>query len=161
MLSMDSKQPPRPDKITSSSPNPPSSSSPSPPSNSSTSHTLISTTAPPLPSEVSSKPISKPVKSRFGLRQMMSQGLVGTIGSPIFVILGIALSEARSGLLISFILNGFLMLGFVLVFSELALSFPVAGGGYSLSKEAIGGAQGFLIGWLIWIGNLLFIAISG
>ena len=92
---------------------------------------------------------------------MMSQGLGGTIGGPIFVILGIALSEARSGLLISFILNGFLMLGFVLVFSELALSFPVAGGGYSFSKEAIGGAQGFLIGWLIWIGNLLFIAISG
>ncbi|MHA1673101.1 MAG: APC family permease [Promethearchaeota archaeon] len=147
---MDTKQPPRQDKASGSSPN-------------STPNSLISTTvtATATSSEVKKKSISKPTKMVFGLREMMSQGLGGTIGGPIFVILGYALSVARSGLLVSFFINGLLMLGFVLVFSELALSLPIAGGGYSFSKEAIGGAQGFLIGWLIWIGNLLFIAISG
>ncbi|MCF2139426.1 MAG: APC family permease [Candidatus Lokiarchaeota archaeon] len=99
--------------------------------------------------------------NRYGLGKMISQGMSGTIGGPIFVILGYALSVARTGLLIALILNGLLMLGFVMIFSELALSLPISGGGYSFSKEAIGGVQGFLIGWLIWIGNLLFIAISG
>ncbi len=148
MIPMDTKQPLHQDKASGSSPN-------------QTSNLSSSMTVPPSASEVKKKSISKPIKMVFGLREMMGQGLGGTIGGPIFVILGYALSVARSGLLVSFFINGLLMLGFVLVFSELALSLPVAGGGYSFSKEAIGGAQGFLIGWLIWIGNLLFIAISG
>ncbi|MHA1794756.1 MAG: APC family permease, partial [Promethearchaeota archaeon] len=105
--------------------------------------------------------VSSKTHRRYGLGQMLSQGLGGTIGGPIFVIIGYALSVARSGLLIALLLNGILMLGFIMIFSELALSLPIMGGGYSFSKEAIGGVQGFLIGWLIWIGNLLFIAISG
>ncbi|MHA1520957.1 MAG: APC family permease [Promethearchaeota archaeon] len=181
---MDSKQPPHPDKDTESSSthvSSPSTTSTSVSNSKSTSTSNLSptTTVPPSHTEKSTKktkstkssilsklsklikPKSKPDKPVFGLREMLGQGLGGTIGGPIFVILGYALSVARSGLLVSFFINGLLMLGFVLVFSELALSLPVSGGGYSFSKEAIGGAQGFLIGWLIWIGNLLFIAISG
>lgn len=119
---------------------------------------------PPNPSgeqEPPASPQKKRSRMTYGLKETVSQGLGGTIGGPIFVILGYALSQARSGLLVSFLVNGILMLGFVLIFSELALSLPISGGGYSFSKEAIGGAQGFLIGWLIWVGNLLFIAISG
>lgn len=100
-------------------------------------------------------------KKSFGLRQLLSQGLGGTIGGPIFAILGTVIMTAKGGMLISLILNGLLMLGFVLIYSELALSLPIEGGSYSFSKEAIGGGQGYLIGWLIWIGNLLFAALSG
>ena len=100
-------------------------------------------------------------KQSFGLRQLLSQGLGGTIGGPIFVIIGTVISVARGGMLISLILNGLLMLCFVLIYSELALSLPIEGGSYSFSKEAIGGSQGYLIGWLLWFGNLLFVALSG
>jgi APA family basic amino acid/polyamine antiporter len=92
---------------------------------------------------------------------MLSLGLGGTIGGPIFVILGYVIFTAQAGSLLSLALSGLLMLSFVLIYSELALSLPIAGGGYSFSKEAIGGVQGFLIGWLIWVGNLLFAALSG
>jgi basic amino acid/polyamine antiporter, APA family len=96
-----------------------------------------------------------------GFKEIFKKGLGGTVGGPIFVILGIAIYQARSGLLISLALNGILMIFFVMIFSELALSLPIAGGGYSFSKEAIGGGYGFFIGWLMWIGNLLFAALSG
>ncbi|UYP46200.1 hypothetical protein NEF87_002485 [Candidatus Lokiarchaeum ossiferum] len=100
-------------------------------------------------------------KKSIGLRQLLSKGLGGTIGGPIFAIIGTVIMTAKGGMLISLILNGLLMLGFVLIYSELALSLPIEGGSYSFSKEAIGGGQGYLIGWLIWIGNLLFAALSG
>ena len=92
---------------------------------------------------------------------MLKQALGGTIGGPIFAILGIVILKANSGLLISLVLSGLLMILFIMIYSELALSLPIAGGGYSFSKEAIGGLSGFLIGWGMWIGNLLFTALSG
>ncbi|WP_371801697.1 APC family permease [Candidatus Lokiarchaeum ossiferum] len=104
--------------------------------------------------------LEEPKKS-IGLRQLLSKGLGGTIGGPIFAIIGTVIMTAKGGMLISLILNGLLMLGFVLIYSELALSLPIEGGSYSFSKEAVGGGQGYLIGWLIWIGNLLFAALSG
>ncbi len=102
----------------------------------------------------------QPVK-RLNFWSLIQKGLGGTIGGPIFVIIGIVIFRARSGTLIALLINSIVMLSFVMNFSELALSLPIAGGGYSFSKEAIGGINGFLIGWLIWIGNLLFAALSG
>lgn len=110
------------------------------------------------------KPSVTPLKKKqkkIGLLKMLPQALGGTIGGPIFAILGILIIKASSGLLISLILSGLLMILFIMIYSELALSLPIAGGGYSFSKEAIGGLSGFLIGWGMWIGNLLFTALSG
>ncbi|MHA1562025.1 MAG: APC family permease, partial [Promethearchaeota archaeon] len=111
-----------------------------------------------------SKPSVTPPKKKqkkMGMLGMLQQALGGTIGGPIFAILGILIVKASSGLLISLILSGLLMILFIMIYSELALSLPIAGGGYSFSKEAIGGLSGFLIGWGMWIGNLLFTALSG
>ena len=58
-------------------------------------------------------------KPRWGLRQMLSLGLGGTIGGPIFVILGTVILTARAGSLVSLALSGLLMLSFVLIYSEL------------------------------------------
>ena len=108
-----------------------------------------------------SVPPHKKKEKKIGLLKMLPQALGGTIGGPIFAILGIVILKANSGLLISLILSGLLMILFIMIYSELALSLPIAGGGYSFSKEAIGGLSGFLIGWGMWIGNLLFTALSG
>lgn len=105
--------------------------------------------------------LSKKNQKKMGMLGMLKQALGGTIGGPIFAILGIVILKANSGLLISLILSGLLMILFIMIYSELALSLPIAGGGYSFSKEAIGGLSGFLIGWGMWIGNLLFTALSG
>ncbi len=110
--------------------------------------------------EPSVTPLKKKQK-KIGLLKMLPQALGGTIGGPIFAILGILIFKASSGVLISLILSGLLMILFIMIYSELALSLPIAGGGYSFSKEAIGGLSGFLIGWGMWIGNLLFTALSG
>ncbi len=109
------------------------------------------------------KPPTVPIKKtrkKIGLIGMLQSALGGTIGGPIFAILGIVILKANSGLLISLILSGLLMILFIMIYSELALSLPIAGGGYSFSKEAIGGISGFLIGWGMWVGNLLFTALS-
>ncbi|MHA1584469.1 MAG: APC family permease [Promethearchaeota archaeon] len=110
--------------------------------------------------EISQPQIKIKSKKKYGFWTMISQGLGGTVGGPIFVILGTMILRAKAGILISLLINSFLMLAFVLNYSELALSLPISGGGYSFSKEAIGGIQGFLIGWLMWVGNLLFAALS-
>jgi len=59
---------------------------------------------------------------KIGFKRMLQLGLGGTVGGPIFVILGISLGVAKAGLLISLAINGLLMISFVANFSELALS---------------------------------------
>ena len=99
-------------------------------------------------------------EKKIGLKQIIKSGLGGTVGGPIFVILGSAIAVAKSGLLISLVLNSILMLIFIMIFTELALSLPGSGGGYSFSKEIIGSGWGFFIGWLMWVGNILFTTLS-
>ena len=110
--------------------------------------------------QVSKGEARTPTKS-LNFWALVRKGLGGTIGGPIFVIMGTVILAARAGSLISLAISGILMLSFVMNFSEIALSLPISGGSYSFSKEAIGGLRGFLIGWLIWVGNLLFAALSG
>ena len=94
-------------------------------------------------------------------RKLIFSGLGGTVGGPIFVIIGTAIMTAGAGTIISIILLGLLLITIVMNYSELALSLPILGGGYSFSKEAVGGFWGFMIGWLMWIGNITFSAVSG
>jgi APA family basic amino acid/polyamine antiporter len=99
-------------------------------------------------------------KEDIKLRKLIYTGLGGSIGGPIYVILGGTIQDAGGGVLISLILLGLLLIILVSIYSELSLSLPILGGGYSFSKEAIGGFWGFIIGWLMWLGNVTFAALS-
>ncbi|MHA1338703.1 MAG: APC family permease [Promethearchaeota archaeon] len=102
-----------------------------------------------------------PKKKDIKLRSLIYSGLGGTIGGPIYVIIGNVISEAGAGVIISLIFLSFLLILIVMNYSELSLALPKLGGGYSFSKETVGGIWGFLIGWVMWLGNVTFGAVSG
>jgi len=76
------------------------------------------------------------------------------IGGSIFILLGSAIGQAQSGVLIGLILGGILIFFTALNYSELSTSLPVSGGAYNFSKEALGGFLAFIIGFFLWIANI-------
>jgi basic amino acid/polyamine antiporter, APA family len=100
-------------------------------------------------------------KRDIKLGSLVLSGLGGTIGGTIYVILGQTIFTAGAGILISIALLGVLIIFLVQNYAELSLSLPMLGGGYSFSREAIGGFWGYIIGWLLLFGNMAFAALSG
>ena len=77
-------------------------------------------------------------------------GVGGMIGAGIFVLTGIAAGIAGPALILVFALNGIITMFTALSYAELGSAFPDAGGGYLWVKRGLGGAQGFLSGWMSW-----------
>ncbi|MGD2252921.1 MAG: amino acid permease [Anaerolineales bacterium] len=86
----------------------------------------------------------------LGLFTITMIGVGGMIGAGIFVLTGIAAGVAGPALILAFLLNGLVTTLTAMAYAELGSAFPEAGGGYLWVKEAMGGAQGFLAGWLNW-----------
>lgn len=82
-------------------------------------------------------------------------GVGGMIGAGIFVLTGIAAGVAGPALVLVFLLNGIVTLLTGMVYAELGSAFPEAGGGYLWVKEGLGGAQGFLAGWMSWFAHVV------
>jgi amino acid transporter/nucleotide-binding universal stress UspA family protein len=94
----------------------------------------------------------------FGLGTVTLIGVGGMIGAGIFALTGIAAGVAGPGLVLAFLLNGCVTLLTAMAYAELGSAFPRAGGGYVWVKEALGGTQGFLAGWMSWFA---YIAAGG
>lgn len=77
-------------------------------------------------------------------------GVGAMIGAGIFVLTGIAAGVAGPALVLAFALNGVVTSFTAMSYAELGSAFPQAGGGYLWVKEALGGLQGFLSGWMSW-----------
>ncbi len=82
------------------------------------------------------------------------------IGGSIFILLGSAINNAGSGVLISLSLGGILIFFTALNYSELSTSLPISGGAYNFSKEALGGFLTFIIGFFLWIANIASFSFS-
>lgn len=80
-------------------------------------------------------------------------GVGGMIGAGIFVLTGSAAGEAGPALILAFALNGLVTLLTAMSYAELGSTFPGAGGGYPWVKEALGGPQGFISGWMDWFAH--------
>ncbi len=80
-------------------------------------------------------------------------GVGGMIGAGIFVLTGIAAGVAGPGLVLAFLLNGIVTSFTAFAYAELGSAFPEAGGGYLWVKEGLGGANGFLAGWMSWFAH--------
>jgi len=89
----------------------------------------------------------------LGLFTITMIGVGGMIGAGIFVLTGIAAGQAGPALILAFFLNGLITLLTALSYAELGSAFPEAGGGYLWVKEGLGGAQGFLAGWMSWFAH--------
>ena len=100
----------------------------------------------------------------LGLFDVTMIGVGAMIGAGIFVLTGIAAGAAGPALVLAFFLNGIVATLTAMAYAELGSAFPEAGGGYLWVKEALGGTQGFLGGWMSWFahavaGSLLCIGV--
>lgn len=82
-------------------------------------------------------------------------GVGGMIGAGIFVLTGIAAGVAGPALVLAFLLNGLVTTCTAMAYAELGSAYPEAGGGYLWVKEGLGGAQGFLAGWMSWFAHMV------
>lgn len=89
----------------------------------------------------------------LGLFTVTMIGVGGMIGAGVFVLTGIAAGVAGPALVLAFMLNGLVTLFTAMAYAELGSAFPEAGGGYLWVKEGLGGAQGFLAGWMSWFAH--------
>jgi APA family basic amino acid/polyamine antiporter len=94
------------------------------------------------------------------LSQGIIYGIGCGIGGSIFVLLGVGIDRAGSGLLLSLLLGGILIFFTGLNYAELSTSLPIAGGAYNFSKEGLGGFLAFIIGFFLWIANIATCAFS-
>lgn len=88
-------------------------------------------------------------------------GVGGMIGAGIFVLTGIAAGVAGPALVLAFLLNGIVTSFTAFAYAELGSAFPEAGGGYLWVKEGLGGAQGFLAGWMSWFAHAVAGSLYG
>lgn len=86
-------------------------------------------------------------------------GIGGAIGTGVFVLTGRAAGMAGPAVIFSFILSALFALFTALNYSELAVSIPLVGGGYSFVRHAIGGFPAFLAGWFFWFGYMFYAAL--
>ncbi len=103
-------------------------------------------TTAPVPEEIA-------LSRDLGLFTITMIGVGGMIGAGIFVLTGIAAGVAGPALVLAFLLNGLVTTLTAMSYAELGSAFPEAGGGYLWVKEALGGAQGFLAGWMSWFAH--------
>jgi amino acid transporter/nucleotide-binding universal stress UspA family protein len=89
----------------------------------------------------------------MGLLDITMIGVGAMIGAGIFVLTGIAAGVAGPGLLLAFLLNGFVTLFAAAAYAELGSSFHDAGGGYLWVKTGLRDPQGFMSGWMSWFAH--------
>jgi len=87
-------------------------------------------------------------KKSLGVWDLLSIGVGGIIGAGIFVLMGkAAKNNAGPGVVISFIIAGFVSLLASLCYAELASTLPVSGSAYSFSYASLGELVAWIIGW--------------
>ncbi|MBN1283842.1 MAG: amino acid permease [Anaerolineae bacterium] len=88
-------------------------------------------------------------------------GVGAMIGAGIFVLTGAAAGAAGPALILAFMLNGIVTTFTAMAYAELGSAYPEAGGGYLWVKEGLGGAQGFLSGWMSWFAHVVAGSLYG
>lgn len=88
-------------------------------------------------------------------------GVGAMIGAGIFVLTGVAASQAGPALILAFLLNGIVTTFTAMAYAELGSAFPEAGGGYLWVKAGLGGTNGFLSGWMSWFAHAVAGSLYG
>ena len=102
---------------------------------------------------MSNQQIEVTLSRDLGLFDVTMIGVGAMIGAGIFVLTGLAAGAAGPALVLAFFLNGIIATLTAMAYAELGSAFPEAGGGYLWVKEALGGTQGFLGGWMSWFAH--------
>ncbi|WP_114229152.1 MULTISPECIES: amino acid permease [Sphingomonas] len=91
----------------------------------------------------------KSLKRSLGAFQLTLLGIGAVIGTGIFVLTATAAQKAGPGMMISFIIAGFVCAVAALCYSELASMVPVAGSAYTYSYAVMGEIVAWLVGWAL------------
>lgn len=101
------------------------------------------------------------IRKRFDFFDLLLLAIGSTVGAGIFVLLPIGLSIAGFGIVLSLLFASFVTIIVAFNYGELASSFPLEGGGYSWIVKAFGKeSSSFIVGWLVWLGNMAYAALS-
>src|SRR3569833_2303385 len=91
----------------------------------------------------------KSLKRSLGAFQQTLLGIGAGIGTGIFVLTATAAQKAGPGMMVSFIIAGFVCAVAALCYSELASMVPVAGSAYTYSYAVMGELMAWLVGWAL------------
>jgi APA family basic amino acid/polyamine antiporter len=91
----------------------------------------------------------KSLKRSLGGFQLMMMGVGAIIGTGIFVLTAEAAQKAGPGMMVSFIIAGFVCAVAALCYAELASMVPVSGSAYTYSYAVLGEAIAWTVGWAL------------
>jgi len=91
----------------------------------------------------------KSLHRSLGAFQLTLLGIGAVIGTGIFVLTSEAAQKAGPGMLLSFIVAGFVCAVAALCYSELASMVPVAGSAYTYSYAVVGEVLAWMVGWAL------------
>ncbi|NIM46635.1 MAG: amino acid permease [Candidatus Aenigmarchaeota archaeon] len=101
------------------------------------------------------------IRKRFSFSDLLLSAIGSTIGAGVFVLLPFGINMAGLGIIISLLFASFITILVAFNYGELAASLPLEGGGYSwVAKAFRKDSSSFIVGWLVWLGNMGYIALS-
>jgi len=101
------------------------------------------------------------IRKRFSFSDLLLSAIGSTIGAGVFVLLPFGINIAGLGIIISLLFASFITILVALNYGELAVSLPLEGGGYSWVARAFRrDSSSFIVGWLVWLGNMGYVALS-
>ncbi len=87
-------------------------------------------------------------------------GVGSALGPEIFLLLGLAGSLAGIQAVLSIVIAFVLALLVGLCYAELATAIPTSGEDYIFARRAFKGMLPFIIGWIVWFGNIVYSAFN-
>jgi basic amino acid/polyamine antiporter, APA family len=91
----------------------------------------------------------KGLQRSLGAFQLTMLGIGAVIGTGIFVLTSEAAQKAGPGMMLSFVLAGFVCAVAALCYSELASMVPVAGSAYTYTYAVMGELLAWMVGWAL------------
>ena len=91
----------------------------------------------------------KSLHRSLGPIQLTMLGIGGIIGTGIFVLTAEAAQKAGPGMMLAFVIAGFVCAVAALCYCELAAMVPVAGSAYTYSYAVLGEFVAWLVGWAL------------
>ncbi len=99
-------------------------------------------------------------KRELSLFDCVMLGVGSALGPEIFLLLGLAGALAGTQAVISLVIAFVLALLVGLCYAELATAIPTSGEDYIFARRAFKGMLPFIIGWIVWFGNIVYSAFN-
>ena len=84
------------------------------------------------------------------VRHLTMMGLGSAIGAGLFLGTGVGIKAAGPGVLISYVIAGFIVVLVMQMLGEMAAARPTPGSFSTYAEMAFGSSAGFVLGWLYW-----------